>query len=159
MDSDDIPNGPHEGEWIYVSTPLGHLNGTARALADGIASAIFSRGWTVIQAQDQAHPDGGDPTRAAVRALEALCSADACLFDVSSSAVTEDAAVCAGRPVIALEHVDTPRSETIVALLRNRPLSRVIQYTTVNTCLEQLNQMLEDPAWLAAVSLAAADVL
>ena len=157
MDSELLINEPHEGEWIYVSAPLGHLNGTAHALSESIAATIYARGWTVVRPEE---PQDGDGARVATKALEALRSADACLFDVSSSAVGAEVAtaVCAGRPVIALEHVDTPPPPIVAALLCNNPLPRVIRYTNVNECVEQLSRTLEDPVWRASVSLAAADV-
>jgi hypothetical protein len=160
MDSVDMNSEPHEGEWIYVSAPLGHLNGTARNLAESIAKTISSCGWTVVQSAEPAQPHDGDSARVAAKALEGLRSADACLLDVSSAAVGAEVAVavCAGRPVIALEHVDAPPSAIVAALLRDKSLQRVIRYATVEACLEQLSQTLEDPVWLAAVSLAAADV-
>lgn len=160
MHSEDVPNEPHEGEWIYVSAPLGHLNGTARVLAASIASSICSHGWTVLRSIEHPQPDHGGAERAAARTLEAVRSADACLFDVSSAAVGAEVAtaVCAGRPVIALEHVDAPASGIVAALLRDGPLPRVIRYATVDACIEQLNRTLEDPVWLSAVSRAAADV-
>jgi len=160
MHSEDWPNEPHEGEWIYVSAPLGHLNGTARVLAESIVSTISAHGWTVVRSVEHPQPDHGGDARAAARTLEALRSADACLFDVSSATVGAEvaAAVCAGRPVIALEHVDAPASGIVAALLRDGPLPRVIQYANVDACIEQLNRTLEDPVWLTAVSLAAADV-
>lgn len=160
MDSEPLINEPHEGEWIYVSAPLGHLNGTAHALSERIAATIYARGWTVVQPEQHARTQEGDGARGAARALEALRSADACLFDVSSSSVGAEVAtaVCAGRPVIALEHVDTPPPAIVAALLSDDPLPRVIRYTSVDECIEQLSQTLEDPVWRAAVSLAAADV-
>jgi len=160
MQSEDMAKEPHEGEWIYVSAPLGHLNGTARAFSESIASSICLHGWTVVRSTEHAQQHHGGEARAAARTLEALRSADACLFDVSSVAVGAEVAtaVCAGRPVIALEHVDAPASGIVAALLRDGPLPRVIRYANVDACLEQLNRTLEDPVWLAAVSLAAADV-
>ncbi|HWH12176.1 MAG TPA: hypothetical protein VG165_13695 [Solirubrobacteraceae bacterium] len=160
MHSEDTTNEPHEGEWIYVSAPLEHLNGTARELSESIAKSICSHGWMVVGSTERTQSHHGGDARAAARTLEAVRSANACLFDVSSMAVGAEVAtaVCAGRPVIALEHVDAPASGIVAALLRDGPLPRVIRYANVDACIEQLNRTLEDPVWLAAVSLAAADV-
>lgn len=48
MDVDAAIHEPPEGEWIYVSTPCAHLNGTAKALSEQIAVTIHDLGWTVL---------------------------------------------------------------------------------------------------------------
>jgi hypothetical protein len=158
MDSDEMMAEPHEGEWIYVSAPLAHLNGTAQALSDQIKVTIRNRGWTVLSSDVDADIVIDERERA--RLHEALRSADACLFDVSTSSVASEVqeAVIAGRPVIALEHVDVPPSAELTALLDSSQVRRVIKYHDVNRCVNELSETLRDPAWLAAVGHAAADV-
>src|SRR3954462_11956774 len=99
MDSEEMINEPHEGEWIYVSAPLAHLSGTAPALSEQIKVTIRDSGWTVLISDSEHRADD----REIARRLEALRSADVCLFDVSSSSVAPEVqeAVGAGRPVIA----------------------------------------------------------
>jgi hypothetical protein len=84
--------------------------------------------------------------------LKPSVSADACLFDLNSPAVGAGVAtaVCAGRPVIVLEHVDIPPTETVAGLLRDAPPSRLIRYANVDACIDQLDRTLADPVWLAA---------
>ncbi|MEA2440133.1 MAG: hypothetical protein QOH76_1557 [Thermoleophilaceae bacterium] len=149
---------PYEGEWIYVSVPLAHLNGTARALSDQIKVTIRSRGWTVLSSDIDAGTVVDERERA--RLHEALRSADACIFDVSSSSVAPEMreAVDAGRPVIALEHVDNPPLDELTSLLDSSKVRRVIRYKDANWCVDELSETLRDPAWLAAVGFAAADV-
>ena len=158
MDCEEMIDEPHEGEWIYVSAPLAHLNGTARALSDQIKFTIRSRGWTVLSSDTDAGTVVDERERA--RLHEALRSADACLFDVSSSSVAPEMqeAVDAGRPVIALEHVDNPPADALTSLLDSSKVRRVIRYEDVNGCVNELSETLQDPAWLAAIGLAAADV-
>jgi hypothetical protein len=147
MHREDMTNGPHEGEWIYVSAPFSHLNGTARALFDQVKHVICERGWTVLAADD--------PGRGPSRRIAALRSADACLFDISCESATIGAeiatALCTGRPVIALEHEDSPASELITALVTHGEATRIIRYGQVDDCVAALGETLADPIWLEAV--------
>jgi hypothetical protein len=158
MDADAPINEPHEGEWIYVSAPLAHLNGTAKALWEQVAVTIRSLGWTVLH-----RADGDDDLRDEARLLEALRTADACVFDVSSPSEIVGAeiatAVCSGRPVIALEHESHPAANFISALLDRSRLRTVIRYRDVDDCINALTRTLEDLEWRQAVGHAAADAV
>jgi hypothetical protein len=156
MDADMQINEPSEGEWIYVSAPLAHLSGAAELLSERISLTIRSRGWLVLD-RDEDEPD----TRREARRLEALRSADACVFDVSSPSEIVGAelatAVCSGRPIIALEHEAHPVGGFIAAVLDRSSLGIVIRYSGVEDCVDALSRVLVDQEWCRAVGRAAAD--
>jgi hypothetical protein len=158
MDADAPTNEPHEGEWIYVSAPLTHLNGSAKALCEQITVTIRSLGWIVFH-----RADGDDDLRGERRLLEALRTADACVFDVSSPSEIVGAeiatAVCSGRPVIALEHESHPAATFISALLDRSRGRTLIRYRDVDDCIDTLTRTLEDVEWRRAVAHAAADAV
>lgn len=159
MDDDFLINEPHEGEWIYVSAPRAHVNGTTEILNERITLTIRSRGWVVL---DRGGEGDEDPRRE-VRRLEALRTADACVVDVSSRSEIVGAeiaiAVCSGRPVIVLEHESRPAAGFISALLDRSRLRRVIRYRDVDDCVDALSRTLEDLEWRQAVGHAAADAV
>jgi hypothetical protein len=158
MNTDAPINEPHEGEWIYVSVPLVHLNGIAKALCEQITVTIDSLGWIVLH-----RADSDEDLRGEARLLEALRTADACVFDVSSPSEIVGAeiatAVCSGRPIIALEHEAHPAANFISVLLDRSRLSRVIRYSGVDDCVSALTRTLEDLDWRQAVGHAAADAV
>lgn len=145
---------PCEGEWIYLSAPLAHLNGSAASMTDGIVAAMRARGWEAFLAAPV------DDERSTAARLEALRTADACVIDVSSSSADVGAEVAtalgAGRPVVALQDAVHPPSGFVAALIARDVRSRTIVYQDVDDCLSALGATLEDPRWIAAVGDAAA---
>jgi DNA-binding NarL/FixJ family response regulator len=153
MDHGTVTGGPHEGEWIYLSTPLAHLNGSAGRLTDGITATIRARGWLALTAGP------ADDRRSTAARLHALRTADACVFDVSTPSADIGAevasAIHAGRPVIALQYADRPPSNLVRGMLEADGRARTIVYRDVEDCLTALHEALEDPNWIASVGDAA----
>lgn len=153
-DGDTRATEPHEGEWIYVSAPLAHLNGSAARMADGIVAAMRTRGWEAFLAVPV------DDERSTAARLEALRTADACVFDVSTPSADVGAEVAtalgAGRPVVVLQDAVHPPSSFVAGLIARDVRARTIIYRDVADCLSALSKTLEDPGWIASVGDAAA---
>jgi hypothetical protein len=139
----------HEGEWIYLSVPFEHLNGSAARMTEGVVATLHACGWPALIG---ASIDGEWSTAAR---LEALRIADACVFDVSTPSADIGAEIAiafgAGRPVIALEDAARPASRLIAGLIADDSRTRTIVYHDVDDCLAALADTLRDLTWMTAI--------
>lgn len=145
----------HEGDWLYVSAPLAHLNGTATALVQSIERVIDATGRLPFLSPET---PGAESSRA--RAYEALRFAQACVVDIStdSEEVGSDlgCALAAGRPIIGIKHDAVRTGDSLVAAVTTLGRGRVIRYTDAAECVEQLQTTFEDPRWWRLVADATA---
>jgi hypothetical protein len=143
----------HEGEWIYLSMPFEHLNGSATTMADGIVTTLHAHGWPALIGTSV------DAERSTAARFEALRTADACVLDVSTPSADIGAevamAIGAGRPVIALEDAALPPSRLVADLIAHDPRARTIVYHDVDDCLVALAETLGDLTWITTIGDAA----